>query len=205
MKLYAMRKSHNCRRVLATAAQLGMNIEVIEPDFASGELKTPEFLALNANGKVPTLVDGDFKLWESNAIMQYISALQPGNTLWPNDAAKRADIARWQFWDANHLSTGTGPLAFERLFKPMFLKQEADETKVEQAIKTFHNHAPVLNAQLEGKQFITGDVLTLADFSVGASFTYAQPAQVPLADYPHISAWLGRLDENAAWKQTSPM
>jgi glutathione S-transferase len=204
MKLHAIRASHNCRRVLATVAHLGLEVEVVEPDLASGALKTPEYLAINPNGKVPTLEDGDFKLWESNAIMQYLASQKPGNELWPDDAQKRADIVRWQFWESNHLSRGTGNITFERVFKPFVLKQEPNATEVEAAVKTFHRFAPVLNGQLEGRSFIVGDTLTLADFSVGADFSYAEPAQMPWEDYPHIRAWWARLQEVDAWKSTAP-
>lgn len=203
MKLYAIRASHNCRRVLATADHLGLSYDLHEPDLAAGELRSPEFRALNPNGKVPTLVDDDLVLWESNAIMQYLAARSP-NDLWPDDARARAEIARWQFWESNHLSTGTGPITFERMFKPFVLKQATDEAVVEQATATFHKFAPVLNGQLEGRTFLLGDSVTLADFSVAANFNYAGPAQFPLANYTHIKKWLGALDNVPAWKNTAP-
>jgi glutathione S-transferase len=61
MKLYSMHNSNNCRRVNATIQHLGLDVEIVEQ--AMGDLKKPEYLAINPNGKVPTLVDGDFKLW----------------------------------------------------------------------------------------------------------------------------------------------
>ena len=204
MKLHVVRASHNCRRVLATAAHLGLDVEIIEPDLAAGELKKPEYLALNPNGKVPTLEDGDFKLWESNAIMQYLASKKPGTTLWPDDARGRADITRWQLWEANHLSRGTGPLTFEKVFKPFVLKQEPNADVVTEAEATFHKFAPVLNGSLEGRKFITGDSVTLADFSLAANFSYAQPAGIPLQDYSHLSAWLDRMNEVEAWASTAP-
>ena len=204
MKLYVIRASHNCRRVLATAAHLGLEPEVIEPNMPAGELKQPAYLAVNPNGKVPALEDGDFKLWEGNAIMQYLAEQKPGNSLWPADTKARAKITSWQLWDGCHLSRGTSGLTFEKLFKPMFLQQQPDPAAVEQALKTFHQFAPVLNAQLEGNSYLVGNDLTLADFSVGASFSYAQPTELPVGDYPHIQAWLGRLNELEAWKQTAP-
>ena len=72
------------------------------------------------------------------------------------------------------------------------------------AEKEFHTWAPILNAQLETRRFITGDQLTLADFSVGACFSYAEPAGVPWSDYAHIRAWWTRLGEVPAWKSTAP-
>ncbi|MEQ9324626.1 MAG: glutathione S-transferase family protein [Polyangiaceae bacterium] len=204
MKLHVVRASHNCRRALATAHHLGLDVEVVDVDLASGGHKAPEYLAINPNGKVPTLVDGDLHLWESNAIMQYVASKKPGNELWPDDPRARAEIVRWQFWEANHLSNGTGGLTFQRVFKPFVLKQEPDEAAIAKATETFHTFAPVLNAQLEGRKFVTGDALTLADFSVGANFSFAKPAQFPLQDYPHVRAWLDRLDEVPAWNETAP-
>jgi len=201
MKLFSVQASNNCRRVLATAQQLGIELEVVEQPMT--ELKTPPYLAINPNGKVPTLVDGDLSLWESRAIMQYVASKKP-SAFWPTDEKKRADIARWQFWEASHLSRGTGAYAFEKLFKKMFMKQDADPAALAQGEKDWHACAPILNGQLEGKKWLLGDELTLADFSVGACFSYAEASGLPMNDYPHITAWLARLNELPAWKNTAP-
>ena len=202
MKIYSIQLSNNCRRVNATVQHLGLTAEVIDPSF--GDLKTPEYLAMNPNGKVPLLVDGELKLWESRAIMQYVASTKPGNTLWPSDPKRQADIARWQFWEASHLSKGTGAFAFERLFKKMFMKQDADPVALAAGEKEWNTFAPVLNAQLEGRKWILGDELTLADFSVGACFSYAEASGLPWDQYPHIKAWYARLSEVPAWKNTAP-
>ncbi|MDP8998761.1 MAG: glutathione S-transferase family protein, partial [Myxococcota bacterium] len=187
MKLYSMHASNNCRRVNATIKHLGLDIEVIESQMA--DLKKPDYLALNPNGKVPTLVDGDLRLWESRAIMQYVASKKPGNTLWPNDPKRQADIARWQFWEAAHLSKGTGAYAFENLFKKIFMKQEPDPVALAVGEKEWHTFAPILNAQLESRKWLVGDELTLADFSVGACFSYAEPSGLPWGNYSHSRAW----------------
>jgi glutathione S-transferase len=203
MKLYSIQASNNCRRVNATVQHLNLpDLEVIESNM--GDVKKPEYLSLNPNGKVPTLIDGDLHLWESRSIMQYLASKKPNNTLWPDDAKKRADIARWQFWESSHLSRGTGAYAFERLFKKIFMKQEPDPVALATGEKEWNTFAPVLNAQLETRKFITGNDLTLADFSVGACFSYAEPSGLPLDNYTHIKAWLGRMNEIPAWKNTAP-
>ncbi len=201
MKLYSMSLSNNCRRVNATIQHLGLNVEVVET--AMADLKKPEFLAMNPNGKVPTLVDGELKLWESRAIMQYLASQKHG-AFWPSDAKGQADIARWQFWEASHLSRGTGAVAFEKLFKKMFMQQDADPTALAVGEKDFHTFAPVLNGQLETRKFIMGEELTLADFSVGACFSYAEASGLPWENYKAIRAWWARLGEVPAWKNTAP-
>lgn len=202
MKLYSIHNSNNCRRVTSTIAHLGLDVEIVDPGMAG--LKVPEYLKINPNGKVPVLVDGDFMLWESRAIMQYVASKKPGNSLWPNDAKRQADIARWQFWESSHLSKGTGAFAFEKLFKRIFMKQEPDEAALKVGEKEFHTFAPVLNAQLETHPFVTGAELTLADFSVGACFSYAEASGLPWENYPHIRAWWARLNALPAWQSTAP-
>ena len=201
MKLYSMHNSNNCRRVNATIQHLGLDVEVIEKGM--GDLKVAEYLALNANGKVPTFIDGDLNLWESRAIMQYLGSKKP-SPLWPTDEKRRADIARWQFWEASHLSKGTGAYAYEKLFKKIFMKQDADPAALAAGDKEWRTFAPGLNAQLEGKKWILGDDLTLADFSVGACFSYAEASGLPWKEFPNILAWWGRLSEIPAWKNTAP-
>jgi len=207
VKLFSVQGSPNCRRVNATIQHLGLSssdIEVVES--AMGNLKTPDYLALNPNGKVPLLVDGDLHLWESRSIMQYlVASKKPNNALWPDDLKKRADIARWQFWDATHLSRGTGVYAFENFVKKIFMKQEPDPVALKIGEKEWNTFAPVLNAQLEKtKKWVTGDDLTLADFSVGACFSFAAQSALPVDSFTHITAWLARLDDVPAWKNTAP-
>jgi glutathione S-transferase len=203
MKLYSMHNSNNCRRVNAVIQHLGLSgVEIVEQDMS--KLKTPEFLSLNPNGKVPTLIDGDLKLWESRAIMQYLASKKPGNTIWPNDPKAQADIARWQFWEATHLSRGTVAYAFENLFKKIFMKQDADPAALAVGEKEWHTWAPILNGHLETRKWMVGEDLTIADFSVGGCFSYAEPSGLPWDNYKNIKAWIGRLNEVPAWKNTAP-
>src|SRR5262245_53679690 len=104
MRLHYHPYSHNSRRALAVIHHLGLTVELVTVDVLKGAHKSPEYLRLNPNGMVPTLEDGSFILWESNAIMQYLSERAGETSLWPRDPQVRADIARWQFWQVGHFN-----------------------------------------------------------------------------------------------------
>src|SRR5260370_1696536 len=118
MKLYTFVGSPNGRKVEAVISHLGLDIEIEYRDFFAGALRSPDFIALNPNAMVPTLVDESFILWESNAIVQYLADKADSEELFPRDRQKRADITRWQFWEAGHFNKAFGTLAVEAVAKP---------------------------------------------------------------------------------------
>ncbi len=105
MKLYAIAGSPNSRKVLAVAHHTGIEVDVEYLDLFEGDTSKPAYQALNPNAMAPTLVDGDFKLWGSNAINQYLAEKSTDETLFPREISQRADIVRWQSWElATHAS-----------------------------------------------------------------------------------------------------
>jgi glutathione S-transferase len=204
MKLFYNPLSPNVLRARLTAAVLGIQLEEKKLDFAKGEHKSPEYLALNPNGAVPTLVDGDYVLTESRAIMQYLASKKPEAGLLPRDEAARADVTRWQFWDASHFAPNLATLAFERVLKGMLSMGDPDQRKIDEALGNFRRFAAVLNKRLEGKQYVVENRLTLADLTLAASMMYSKQADVPFADFSNVQAWFSRISELEAWKKTSP-
>ncbi len=203
MKLYYFPPSPNSRKAQAVAIHLGLPVELELVNLQQGQQRTAEFLALNPTGRIPVLQDGDFVLWESTAIMQYLASRVP-TPLWPDDVKRRADIMRWQSWQLSHWSSGTQPIQFERFVKKVLDLGEPDAQVLESAIATFHREATVLDTYLADKDYLVNNTLTLADFSVASNLTYATIAQFPLEKYDHIRAWYGRLEALPAWQQTTP-
>jgi glutathione S-transferase len=203
VKLHVIVGSNNCRKVLATARHLGVPHEVVNLDFRAGDMSTPEYMAINPNRMVPSMTDGDFKLWESDAIMQYLCSKKPGQTLWPDEPKARADVTRWQSWNLAHFGAACTILNFERFVKPRFMGGQTDEHLVKLGVERLNRFAPVLNGQLEGRRFVCGDGVTLADFSVAASLMYAPMAGIPTGEWKHVAAWLGRMDQVPAWAETA--
>jgi glutathione S-transferase len=203
MKLYGFPPSPNTRKVQAVAVYIGAPIEFEFVDITKGKQRTPEFLAINPNGKTPVLVDGQFKLWESNAIMQYLAGTK-NNSLWPEDARTRADITRWQFWQVAHWHEGCGGFLWENMVKKFLGLGETDPAALKKAEEAFHRDAPMLDTHLAKQQYLVDGALTLADFSVASYLHYAGPAKLPLERYPRIQAWYARIEALPAWRETVP-
>jgi glutathione S-transferase len=204
MKLYGFPLSPNTWKVRAVAAHLGLPLELEFVDLLKGEARTPAFLAINPTGRTPTLVDGAFKLWESNAIMQYLASKVP-NALWPDDAQARADIMRWQSWQLAHWGKeACDPLTFELLVKKFASGEAPDQAVVAKATTAFNRDAAILDAHLGQQPYLVGDKPTLADFSVASVLFYAKEAEMPMARYPHVLDWFGRMAAMPCWSETAP-
>lgn len=204
MQLYQHPYSPNARRALIVIEHLGLPCERKFVDLAQGAQQSPEYLALNPNGLVPTLVDGDFVLTESRAIMQYLASQKPESGLFPDDFRTRLQIAQWQFWDGCHYGPQTGTLFMERYLKPMMKSGPTDENAVKAAAERFDRFSKVLNQTLEKRDYLVGSALTIADLSVGCSLTYIPQLRIDLSVFPGIARWYARLQALDAWKKTLP-
>lgn len=202
MKLYGFPPSPNTWKVRAVAAHLDLPLDFVSVDLTKGQSHTPDYLALNPTGRAPVLVDGDFKLWESTAIMQYLASWK-SNSLWPDGSRARADIMRWQSWQLVHFGKEScEPLLFQRIVKQILNLGPPDEAVVAKGLECFNRDAAVLDARLEQQRYLVGDHLTLADFSVAAPLFYAERADLPLTPYAHVQDWFGRVSELPCWQAT---
>jgi glutathione S-transferase len=203
MRLYLHPLSSNSRRALMTALHLGIPLERTVVDLAKGEQKLPPHLARNPNGRVPVLDDDGFLLWESRAIMKYLAERTPGQTLYPSEPRARADVDRWLFWCAAHLSPALGVLTFENFVKRLAGRGEPDPVEVARGEALVAQFAPVLDAHLAGRTWVSGDHVTLADLSLAPPLALTHPAKLPVSSYPNLQAWFARVQTLDAWKQTA--
>lgn len=204
MKLYYYPASPFARKPRIAAALLGIELETQVVDIFAGEGQSQDYLRLNPQGKVPTLVDGNFALWESNAIVQYLAERAGDSALFPRDGRNRADILRWQFWESTTWAPPCGVYIYENVLKPLLGKGEADREELRKADEKFHRGAKVLNAHLANRPWLLGDTMTLADISVAPVLMYAESARYPLAGYEHITAWFSKIQQLPAWIATEP-
>lgn len=204
MKLYGFAPSPNTWQVRALAAHLGVPLDFVALDFTKGDTRTPAFLAINPTGRTPALTDGDFKLWETLAVMQYVAGKKP-NGLWPDDAQKRADVARWQSWNLAHWNRDAwAPVLSERLVKKFLNLGPPDEAVIAKGVEAYHKEAAMLDAHLGRQKYLVGGTLTIADFAVAAPLFYAKEAELPLTPYPHLREWSERVMALPCWAATAP-
>jgi glutathione S-transferase len=191
LKIIGKASSINVRKVLWTCAELGQAFE--REDWQDS------FAALNPNAMVPVLVDGDFVLWESNAICRYLCAQSPGSGLLGPDARQRALVEQWMDWQATELNN-----AWRYAFLALVRQSPAhtDRAQIEASIANWNRHIGILDARLESTgRFVTGERFTLADVVLGLSVNRWMMTPMVRPGYPAVRAWYERLKERPAFLQ----
>lgn len=204
MKLYCFPPSPNSRKVLALALHLGIALETQIVNLPAGGQKKPEYLKINRSGRTPTLVDGDLRLPESNAIMQYIAAKAAPNTAWPGDERIRAKVLAWLCWQLDHWNRACNLLVWENMLKKFLNAGEPDPAEVRRGEQLFHTYAAELDSHLGGRDYLVGADLTLADFAVAAPLENAGRARFPMDAYGNIKRWYAGMEQLDAWRRTAP-
>jgi glutathione S-transferase len=207
LRIYATPLSANGRKVLAVSRQLELHAEVHLIDVYQGEGRTPEYLEINPSGKIPALVDGEFKLFESNAILMYLAEAHGRCRLWSDEAQARSGIAQWLFWESAHwqpiLSAVLAEWVGHRLLPQRIARPRAAPDWSSAALQPL---LKTLEETLGSRRFLTGPELTIADFSVAGMTTYFKANGFPFQDFPAVSRWYAHLHELDSWRATeSPL
>jgi len=195
--------SSSARRVVMTVRHLKLPVELVTITNLHAPDERARLMKMNPNAKIPVLEHGDFVLWESIAIMQYLADQAPGQTVYPPDLRARADVNRWLVWSAQHWSPALGVLTWERWMKGFLGRGEADPNELARGERDFAQFATVLDRHLAERDWISGDSVTLADFAIATPLMRVEEASISLAEYPHIAKWFDRVRALDAWKQTS--
>jgi len=191
LKVWGRKNSSNVRKVLWCAEELALPYEREEAGGAFGVVDTPQYRALNPNGRVPMIEDGDFVLWESNAIVRYLAARYGSDTSWyQRDVCVRAQADKWMDWTT---STFAGP--FRDLFWGMLRTpaEQQDWVLINGASKTCAELLSIVDQALSEKPYLSGDEIGMGDIPLG-SFIYAwfeMPLERP--SMPNLEAGYERL------------
>jgi glutathione S-transferase len=203
--IHAFPPSPRSFKVLLAANHLGIDYQLKFVDLRAGEQRAPERAHLNINQRMPVLEDGDYLLWESNAILEYLAALRPSAGLLPQDLKARLQVTKWLYWDSAHWDQACGIFIFERVVKQRFGLGAENPEEIERGKRLFVRIAQVLDAQLQKHSHIAGEGLTLADFALAAPLCLADPGRLPLGDYAGISRWRAQMTALPAWSRTLAM
>jgi glutathione S-transferase len=202
MKLYQFPPSPNCQKVVALAHEVGTPLETVFVDIFKGGTKTPEHLARNPNAKIPVLEDGDFVLWESNAMLGYIAAKANRTDLAPTGLHEKADVERWLAWHASHFGPAIAKVAFERVVKKFGGLGPPDDAIVNKGIEEFERFAKVLDTSLGNKEYVAAGRLTIADFALAPYAALSDACGLSFEPYPKARVWLGRMLARESMKKT---
>lgn len=203
LTLYTTPLSANGRKALAVSLQLGLDPKVTLVNVYRGEGRAGDYLSVNPQGKVPSLVDGGLMLWESNAILQYLAEAYGGYALWSKDPKRRADLSRWLFWESSHWQPTLTEVMRPAVAQKLELVPRTPELHADYASPAFRSVAGLLDVQLSDRPFVGGAELTIADFSIAGMMTYARATAFPFDAYPHIAAWYARIEALPAWQKTA--
>lgn len=197
LKIWGRASSSNVQKVLWCCAELDLAFERVDHGGPFGGNRDPEYLKLNPNGLVPTVIDGDLVMWESNTICRYLAATRGGERIYPSDPAGRTHVERWMDWQLSVMVPAVVPLF-------MLLIRTAPEKRDPATIEKLRVQAEAPFALLEnalaGRAFLEGDAPTLADIG-NAIWTYRWFTLGYGDQNRNLGAWYRRMTERPSFRE----
>jgi glutathione S-transferase len=188
MKLYEFAPTRSIRARWALQ-ELDIPFESVSVRLLEGDAQTPQYLALNPAGKVPTLVDGDFVMTESVAIVVYLAEKYPQKGLLPTDLKQRSQLNRWMLFAATELEQPLWRIARHSFLYPEQQRLPAD---IEIAKGEFRKMAAVLEKHMQGREFLGGDRVSVGDFVTAYTLDWSNEVAL-LDECPTLLAYMKRM------------
>jgi glutathione S-transferase len=200
LQIWGRANSVNVQKVLWCLRELDLAYQRIDAGMAFGRNRDPDYLAMNPNGRVPTLVDGDFVLWESNSIMRYlVLARAPGSPIYPEAPKRRAGVDRWLDWTLSTLQPVDRPVFWALVRTPV---GQRDMVAIQKDADAEAEVWKIADAQLSTRRFIEGDDFTIADIALG---TYARRwfgvKGVAKPRLAHLDRWFAQFNSRPGFAQ----
>lgn len=183
--------STNVQKVLWTLEEIGVPYERVDCGREYGGLDTVEFRAMNPNGRIPVLKDGDVILWESNTICRYLCRTRHGVELFPEDPAHAAEVEKWMDWQIATLWPSMRPMFFKA--RDMHDIAAAHGKEFEATITEARRNIRILNETLEDRPYLAGNHFTLADMPAAIALNRWLWIGFDLDGADHVQAWYKRL------------
>src|SRR5438067_12196580 len=157
------------------AKELGLDYDHVKIDFATGETRRPEHLALNPNGHVPVIDDDGFILWESMAINLYLAKKYSAGILYPSRLEDEARAWQWSFWGMTEVERPVLTALFNRALLP---EDKRDAAAADEAERQLQQQLKVLDGAVSKTPYLLGDTFTVADLDVASILSWARPARI---------------------------
>jgi glutathione S-transferase len=194
--LYGRKTSVNVQKAVWVLEELRVPYAQIELGLNFGGVDTPEYLAMNPNGLVPTLKDGELILWESHAIVRYLSATYGAGNLWPESPKARAAADQWTDWTAMRFQPAWNAVFVAAVRK----KEEARDARVIAAtLKAVEPCFAILDAQLRKTPYLAGERLTYGDIAAGALLYRWYTMDIERTSRASVDAWYELLKARPAY------
>lgn len=202
MKVFADPITVNSRKVLAGLQFLEVDHELQTVSYLAGEHAQEPYISLNPNAALPALQDGDFVLWESNAILQYAADKAGRSAEYPTDLQVRADVNRWLLWESSTWFPSCYVYLVENCVKQL-TGDVPDAAVLAAEAERFAKLAGILDQRLAQTPWLCGDNPTIADIAVAAPMHLHGWAKLPLANSPNLVRWMTEsVEQLPAWKAT---
>ena len=190
IKIYGTKQSR-ATRVIWAALELGLPHELVIVDRLTGAHKSPDFLKINPNGRIPALEDDGLVMFESLAMTLYL-AKKAGGPLAPKDLKEDALMTMWTLWGVNEVEPHSVQVLYHRMLWP---EAQREEKKALESIEALRAPLAVLESHLAQHDYVVGDRFTVADINVAAVCSYARLAPELMQSLPHVDAYLKRILE----------
>ncbi len=198
LKIIGRNTSSNVQKVLWCCGELGLPFEREDRGGPFGGNHDPDYLALNPNAVVPTIIDDGFVLWESNAIIRYLAAKHAPGTLWPDDLQARASGERWMDWQANVVRPALQPMIRILVRTAPGDRDAAEVAKARDALSAAMN---IAGGYLGDTKYLAGDDFSVCDIPLGISAYRWFNLDIEREDYPNLRRWHDLLAERPPFQQ----
>lgn len=193
-KVFGMSASGNCYKVKLLLEQLGLEYQWEEIDIFRGKSRTPEFLAMNPNGKVPTVQIGlDQYLFESNAILCYLA---DGTPFWSTERLEKAEILQWMFFEQYSHEPYIAVARFIQKFLPADHPRQAELPRLRER---GYQALQVMDQHLSSRSFFVGNSYSIADIALYAYTHVAEEGGVDLTAFAAIQAWMKTVQQQPGY------
>jgi glutathione S-transferase len=198
LRLLGRPNSINVQKVMWCCAELDVAVDRVDVGGPFGGNDTPEYLAKNPTGLIPTLEDGDLTIWESNSIVRHLAATRGAAPWWPDDAAGRALANQWMDF---YLTSVHPPMTQIFLGLVRQSAEERDAATIERARERVAGYWRLVDGQLSGRPYLGGEAPCIGDIPLGCAAYRWYALDVERPDLPNLEAWAGRLAARPAYRQ----